>query len=127
MQIKADGKRISESEAINRLYREVRIWNDGDPSHGSGNFREKPYPFTVDPSKIGVRTEFFFPRKVWKPVDIFMNMFSTPSTDGIYNDAIDRIVDSTNKFINERWKFEPGQPPARKVGGRPDCTGWTAG
>jgi hypothetical protein len=38
MQKKSDGKRISESEAINRLYREVKIWNDGDPSHGSGNF-----------------------------------------------------------------------------------------
>jgi hypothetical protein len=51
MQKKADGKRISESEAINRLYREVRIWNDGDPSHGSGNFQEKQY------QSIPVRSE----------------------------------------------------------------------
>jgi hypothetical protein len=105
MQKKADGKRIRESEAINRLYRELRIWNDGDPSHGSGNFQEKPYPFTVDPSKIGVRTEHFNPRKVWEPIDFFMIMFSTPSVCGTYNDAIDRIVDSTNECINERWKF----------------------
>ena len=64
MQRKADGKRISESEAINRLYREVKIWNDGDPSHGRGNFQEDPFPFSVDPSEIGVRTEFFYLKKV---------------------------------------------------------------
>jgi hypothetical protein len=98
MQKKAEGKRISKSDAKNRLYREVRIWNDGDPSHGSGHFREKPYPFTVDPSKIGVRTGHFFPRKVWEPVDIFMNMFGIPSVCETYNEVIDRIVDSTNVF-----------------------------
>jgi hypothetical protein len=112
MQKKADGKRISESEAINRLYREVKNWNDGDPSHGNGNFQEKPFPFTVRPSEIGVRTDFFKDKKVWEPIDIFMMMFSTPSTDGIYNDAIERIVDSTNEYINENWPFERGQPPA---------------
>jgi hypothetical protein len=79
MQKKADGKRISESEAINRLHREVKIWNDGDPSHRSSNFQEKPYPFTVDPSKIGVRTEFFGLRKVWELVNFSMNMFGIPS------------------------------------------------
>jgi hypothetical protein len=63
MQKKADAKRISESEAINRLYREVRIWNDGDPSHGSGNFQENPFPFTVKRSEIGVRTKFFKAKK----------------------------------------------------------------
>ena len=120
MQKKADGKRISESEAINRLYREVRIWNDGDPSHGRGNFQEDPFPFTVDPSEIGVRTDFFKHKKVWEPIDIFMMMFSTPSTDGIYIDAIERIVDSTNDYITENWPIERGQPPARKVGGRPE-------
>jgi hypothetical protein len=120
MQKKADGKRISESEAINRLYTEVGIWNDGDPSHGSGNFQEKPDPFTVDPSKIGARTEHFNLKKVWEPIDIFMIMFSTPSVCGTYNDAIDRIVDSTNEYINERWPFECGQSPLRKVGGRPE-------
>jgi hypothetical protein len=120
MQKKDDGKRISESEAINRLYREVKIWNDGDPSHGSGNFQDQPYPFTVDPSKIGVRTEFFGLRKVWKPVDIFMNMFGISRVCGKANDAIDCIVTSTNEYINKRWKFERGQPPARKVGGQPE-------
>jgi|LakMenEpi03Aug12_release.lakeMendotaPanAssembly.Ray.scaffolds.fasta_scaffold5464649_1 hypothetical protein len=59
MQKKAVGKRISESKAINLFYREVKIWNDGDPSHESGNFKEKPYPITVDPGKIPVRAEFF--------------------------------------------------------------------
>lgn len=59
MQKKGGGKRIRKSEEINRLYREVKIWNDSDPSHGSGNFKEQAYPFTVDPSKIGVRIEFF--------------------------------------------------------------------
>jgi hypothetical protein len=29
----------------------VRIWNDGDPSHGSGNFQEKQY------QSIPVRSE----------------------------------------------------------------------
>jgi hypothetical protein len=120
MQKKADAKRISESEAINRLYREVRIWNDGDPSHGSGNFQENPFPFTVKRSEIGVRTKFFKAKKVWEPIDIFLMMFSTPSTDGIYIDAIDRIVDSTNDYITENWPIERGQPPARKVGGRPE-------
>jgi hypothetical protein len=48
-----------------------------------------------------------------------MNMFGIPSICGKYNDTIDRIVTSTNEYINERWKFERGQPPARKVGGRP--------
>jgi hypothetical protein len=123
MQKKADGKKISEGEAINRLYREVKIWNDGDPSHGSGNFQEKPYPFTVDPSKIGVRTEFFGLRKFWEPVDIFMNMFGIPSVCGKDNDAIDCIVTLTNEYINERWKFERSQPPARKVGGHPRMHG----
>jgi hypothetical protein len=70
----------------------------------------------VDPSNIG---EFFGLRKVWEPVDIFMNMFGIPSICGKYNDTIDRIVTSTNEYSNERWKFERGQPPARKVGGRP--------
>jgi hypothetical protein len=95
MQKKADGKRMSENEAINRLYREVKIWNDGDTSHGSGNFQEQPYPFTVNPSKIGVRTEFFGLRKDWEPVDIFMNMFGIPSVCGEANELIDRIVTST--------------------------------
>ncbi len=66
-----------------------------------------------------MRTEFFGLRKVWEPVDIFMNMFGKPSVCGKDNDAIDRIVTATNEYINERWKFERGQQPARKVGGRP--------
>jgi hypothetical protein len=94
--------------------------NDGDTSHGSGNFQEQPYPFTVNPSKIGVRTEFFGLRKDWEPVDIFMNMFGIPSVCGKANELIDRIVTSTKEYMNERWKFERGQPPARKVDGRPE-------
>ncbi len=97
MQKKADEKRISESEAINRLYREVKIWNDGDPSHESVNFKEKPYPFTVDPSNIGVKTKIFGLRKVWEPVNIFINMFGLPSICGKDNDAIDRIVTKGRK------------------------------
>ena len=79
MQKKGGGKRIRKSEEINRLYREVKIWNDSDPSHGSGNFKEQAYPFTVDPSKIGVRIEFLGFKKDWEQVNIFMNLFGLPS------------------------------------------------
>jgi hypothetical protein len=121
MQKKADAKRISESEAINRLYREVRGWNDGDPSHGSGNFPEKAFPFTVDPSEIGeCYSKSLKTAKVWQPIEIFFGMFGRPTPCGTDNEAIDRIVDSTNDYINERWAFDRGQPPARKVGGRPE-------
>ena len=30
------------------------------------------------------------------------------------------VSTATNEYINERWKFERGQPPAKKVGGRPE-------
>ncbi len=59
-------------------------------------------------------------RKVGEPVDIFMNMFGTPGVCRKDNDAIDRIVTATNVYINERWKFERGKPPSRKIGGRPE-------
>ncbi len=48
-----------------------------------------------------------------------MNTFGIPSVCGKANDAMDRIVTSTNEYINERWKFERGQPPVRKFFGRP--------
>jgi hypothetical protein len=66
-----------------------------------------------------VRKDFFGLRKVWEPIDNFMNMFGIPSVCGKDKDAIDRIVTSTNEYINERWKFERGQPPARKLAADP--------
>ncbi len=49
-----------------------------------------------------------------------MNLFGLPSVCGTENEAIDRTVILTNEYINERWKFERGQAPPRKVGGRPE-------
>jgi hypothetical protein len=54
MQKKADEKVISESDKYNKLYREIKSWNDGNFRHGRGFHQEKAIPFTVSNEEIGV-------------------------------------------------------------------------
>jgi hypothetical protein len=54
MQKKVDEKVISESDKYNKLYREIKSWNDGNFRHGRGFHQEKAIPFTVSNEEIGV-------------------------------------------------------------------------
>jgi hypothetical protein len=78
MQKKADEKVISESEQYNKLYREIKSWNDGDFRHGKGFYQEKTIPFTVK-EQIGVKRDAFILKKDWQPVEMFLNMFGIPN------------------------------------------------
>lgn len=120
MREKADTKAIGPSQKFNKLYDEIRNWNDGDDIHERGSFEEQQkkqhLPFTVPYEEIGVK----YINLLWqrKPVDVFLNMNGLPS--GLSNHAIQRIVLSTNDYISEHWAEKSGKPPNRKVSGRPE-------
>jgi hypothetical protein len=63
MQKKADEKVISESDKYNKLYREIKSWNDGDFRHGRGFYEKKAIPFTVSKEQIGVKRDAFILKK----------------------------------------------------------------
>jgi hypothetical protein len=123
MQKKTDEKMISESDKYNKLYREIKSWNDGDFRHGRGFHQEKAIHFTVSNEEIGVKRDAFIlkrKKKDWKPVDFFLNMFGRPNQSKSNSETLDRLLESTNEYILENLDAEKGRPPARKVGGRPE-------
>jgi hypothetical protein len=96
MQKKADERKISESDKYNKLYYEIKSWNDGDFRHGRGFYREKAISFTVK-EQIGVKR--FILKVTWAPVDIFLNMFGRPNQAKLNSETLDRLLNATNDYI----------------------------
>jgi hypothetical protein len=117
MQKKADEKVISASDKYDKLYREMKSWNDGDFRHGRGFYQEKTIPFTASKEEIGVKRDSFILKKNWQPVDIFFNMFGRPNQSKANSETLDRLLESTNEYILENWEEKRGKPPTRKVCG----------
>jgi hypothetical protein len=47
-------------------------------------------------------------------------MFGRPNQSKSNSETFDRLLRSTNDYIEENWAEESRRPPTRKVGGRPE-------
>jgi len=116
MQKRADAKKVDLHKAVNRNWKECKVWGDDEGRSSRRDdgvrrlqFEERAINF-APLDEPGPVTQRFPPGS--NPLKVFKTMLGGESTWSL-------LRESTNDYIAEFWK-EGKTPPSRKVGGRPE-------
>jgi hypothetical protein len=115
MQKKADAKKVAQHKAVNRNWKECKVW--GDVGRQSRADDDSPRP------QFQERAIQFAPLEEPGPVLSQFNRFSNPL--GVFKsmlggeDTLYLLREATNDYIAEFWSSRK-TPPSRKVGGKPE-------
>lgn len=115
MQMRADAKKVAHHKAVNRNWKEVRVWDDvGRRSRAEDGvprpqYQERAIPFAPRVRPGPVLHQF---SQGSDPLEVFKTMLGGQST-------LSFLVEATNDYIQEFWNYRK-TPPSRKVGGKPE-------
>jgi hypothetical protein len=115
MQKKADPKKVAHHKAVNRNWKECKVWCDvgrrsrADDDSPKPQFQERAIQFAPLEGPGPVLSQF---NGISNPLGVFKSMLGG-------EDTLYLLREATNDYIAEFWRSRK-TPPSRKVGGKPE-------